>query len=69
MRDGHPGIWGALRNVYPESDKQKCWNHKLLNVLSSLPKPDQAPAKSVLKSIPYLGSRREAKRLRTLLSR
>ena len=22
--DGHPGIWGALRNVNPESDEQRC---------------------------------------------
>ncbi len=23
--DGHLGIWGALRNVRPEADEQRCW--------------------------------------------
>ena len=31
--DGHLGIWGALRNVYPEAAEQRCWNHKILNGL------------------------------------
>ena len=26
--DGHLGIWGALRNVWPEAGEQRCWNHK-----------------------------------------
>ena len=25
--DGHLGIWGALRNVYPQAAEQRCWNH------------------------------------------
>ena len=29
--DGHLGIWGALRNVYPQAAEQRCWNHKILN--------------------------------------
>ena len=36
--DGHLGIWGSLRNVYPEAAEQRCWNHKILNVLDKLPK-------------------------------
>lgn len=35
--DGHLGIWGALRNVWPEVDEQRCWNHKVLNVLEQVP--------------------------------
>ena len=27
--DGHLGIWGALRNVYPEVAEQRCWNHRV----------------------------------------
>ena len=67
--DGHLGIWGALRNVYPESDEQRCWNHKLLNVLDRLPKRDQAQAKMMLKRIPYAETRKESERLRNLFSR
>ena len=32
--DGHLGIWGALRNVYPQAAEQRCWNHKIVNVLA-----------------------------------
>ncbi|MCH7478016.1 MAG: transposase [SAR324 cluster bacterium] len=27
---GPLGIWGGLRNVYPEADEQRCWNHRIL---------------------------------------
>ena len=39
--DGHLGIWGALRNVYPQAAEQRCWNHKIVNVLAKLPKRQQ----------------------------
>jgi putative transposase len=35
--DGHLGIWAGLRNVYPEVEGQRCWNHKILNVLRQTP--------------------------------
>ena len=34
--DGHLGIWGELRSVWPEAGEQRCWNHKILNVLDKL---------------------------------
>lgn len=61
--DGHLGIWGVLRNVYLEADEQRCWNHKLLDVLDRPPKRDQAQAKMMLKRIPYAESRKESERL------
>lgn len=36
--DGHLGVWAALRNVYPDAGEQRCWNHKVLNVLDKLPR-------------------------------
>ena len=36
--DGALGIWAALREVWPETRRQRCWNHRVLNVLDRLPK-------------------------------
>lgn len=58
--DGHLGIWGALRNVYPEAEEQRCWNHKVLNVLDKVPKGQQAVATELVRRIPYAETEREA---------
>jgi transposase-like protein len=62
--DGSLGIWGALANVYPEALEQRCWNHKVVNVLDKLPKRVQTLAKSDLQDIVYSGSRGEAEEKR-----
>lgn len=62
--DGHLGIWGALRNVYPEAQEQRCWNHKLRNVLDKLPRAQQPVAKPLLSRIPHASTRRGAERRR-----
>ena len=67
--DGHLGIWGALRNVYPEAKEQRCWNHKIINVLDRLPKRQHESAKLMLRNIPYAESRAEAERMRSVFSR
>jgi transposase-like protein len=37
--DGALGFWAALRDVFPETPKeQRCWFHKIGNVLAALPK-------------------------------
>jgi hypothetical protein len=36
--DGAPGFWGALDQVYLETVHQRCWFHKMGNVLNALPK-------------------------------
>jgi putative transposase len=36
--DGHLGIWSALAQVWPESAEQRCWNHKLRNVVDVVPR-------------------------------
>ena len=67
--DGHLGIWGALRNVYPQVAEQRCWNHKMMNVLDKLPKRQQGEAKFMLRAIPYAETRADAERLRTAFSK
>ena len=67
--DGHLSIWGALRNVYPDAKEQRCWNHKIINVLGRLPKRQHDQAKLMLRSTPYADRRAEAERLRDVFSR
>ena len=62
--DGHLGIWGALAAVFPEAAEQRCWNHRLLNILDKLPLTRQAEARSLLTQIPYAATREEAERLK-----
>jgi len=49
--DGALGFWGALRDVYPETREQRCWVHKIANVLDKLPKRLQPRAKAILHEI------------------
>jgi putative transposase len=60
--DGHLGIWGGLASIYPEAQEQRCWNHRLVNVLDQLPKKEQATAKEMLKPIPYADTKEQAER-------
>lgn len=64
VADGNLGIWGALADVWPEVREQRCWNHKIINVLDSLPKRLQPEAKEYLCKIPYAKNRAECERLK-----
>jgi putative transposase len=58
--DGNLGFWAALREVYPETQEQRCWKHKLVNVLDKLPKRLQPRAKEMLHEIMYAPDRESA---------
>ncbi len=58
--DGNLGFWAALQEVYPESRKQRCWKHKLANVLDRLPKRLQPRATDLLRQIMYAPDRQSA---------
>lgn len=49
--DGALGFWGALREVFPATKAQRCWVHKVANVLSALPKSAQPGARRTLAEI------------------
>jgi Transposase, Mutator family len=36
--DGALGLWAALDEIFPTTRHQRCWNHRVLNVLDKLPK-------------------------------
>ncbi len=46
--DGALGFWGALREVFPQAREQRCWFHKIANVLGALPKSAHPGAKKAL---------------------
>ncbi len=62
--DGHLGIWGGLGNVYPEADRQRCWNHRIINILDKIPTKRQPEAKAMLRQIPYAETLEKAKSLK-----
>jgi transposase-like protein len=49
--DGALGFWGALREVFPVTREQRCWFHKIANVLAALPKSAHPGAKKALAEI------------------
>src|SRR6187401_3219511 len=51
MGDGALGFWGALREVFPTTREQRCWFHKIANVLGALPRSAHPGAKKALAEI------------------
>ncbi len=49
--DGALGFWAALREVFPATGAQRCWVHKVANVLSALPASAQPTARRMLGDI------------------
>lgn len=60
VADGAAGAWAAASTVWPQTREQRCWNHKIVNVLDQLPKQVQAMAREMLCAIPYAPTRAEA---------
>ncbi len=59
--DGALGLWRAIRDVWPETREQRCWVHRLRNVLDKLPKRLQAKATRALHEIMCAECREDAK--------
>src|SRR5438270_1431063 len=49
--DGALGFWKAMRQVWDTTGEQRCWVHKMANVLDKLPKGSQPKAKRMLHDI------------------
>ena len=69
IADGHLGIWAALAEQQPTAAEQRCWNHRLVNVLDAIPKTHQAEASLVLKTMPYADTQRACEQIRDQFSR
>jgi transposase-like protein len=58
--DGALGFWAAVGAVWPETREQRCWVHRVANVLDKLPKRLQPKAKQALHAIMQAPTRAEA---------
>jgi transposase-like protein len=69
IADGHLSIWAALAEQQPTAAEQRCWNHRIVNVLDAIPTKHQAEAKPLLTALPYAETQVECERLRDQFSR
>jgi putative transposase len=60
--DGALGLWRALGEVFPATREQRCWVHKVANVLGALPKSIHAGARRALNEIIQAEDRIHAER-------
>lgn len=58
--DGALGLWAAIRQVYPQADEQRCWVHKIRNVLNCFPKRLQGEVKTKLREIYYTSTEEQS---------
>ena len=49
--DGALGFWKAMRRVWDTTKEQRCWVHKMANILDKLPRRSQPKAKRMLHDI------------------
>ncbi len=60
--DGALGFWKAASKVWPQTRHQRCWTHKMANVLNKLPKTAHVNAKKLLQAIWMAETRENAVR-------
>jgi putative transposase len=49
--DGAMGFWKALEEIFPGTRHQRCWQHKLVNILNKVPKSVQPNMKADLREV------------------
>ena len=60
ITDGAPGLLAAIRLVYPYAAHQRCWVHKLRNVVNNVRKADQPEVTAGAQQIYLAATRRDA---------
>jgi len=59
--DGGLGFWAAAGEVWRQTKQQRCWLHKMRNVLDKLPQRERSEAAKSLRAIYLAKTREEAK--------
>lgn len=60
--DGALGFWAALDEAFPKTRQQRCWVHKIANVVTKLPRHCHGAARRALEAIWNAGTRKEAEK-------
>src|SRR5215470_663901 len=60
LTDGCAGLSAAIRTVYPRVRHQRCWVHKMRNILEKVRKRDYDPVKATAQAIYLAQSRAQA---------
>jgi len=60
VTDGCPGLAAAIPTIYPRARHQRCWVHKMRNILEKVRKSDYDEVKRDAQAIYLAGSRKEA---------
>jgi putative transposase len=63
IADGHLGIWAALGEQQPTTAEQRCWNHRITNVLDAMPTKYQMEARTLLCAMPYADTQATCEKL------
>ena len=69
VADGDAGIWSAFGKVFPGAQQQRCWLHKLRNVLDKVPERIESAVQDRLRAIMHADNRVLAESLIESLAR
>jgi putative transposase len=69
VADGAQGIWKAFSAVFPRAKQQRCWLHKIRNILDKLPEKHRPAIHTRLQEIMHAQSQSQAQRLIEKLAR
>ncbi len=61
IADGGLGLWSALRDVFPHTRRQRCFVHKMRNILDKVPATKQDEVRQALRRMYHAGSIEEAR--------
>ena len=64
VADGIVGVWKSLREVFPGSRQQRCWIHKMRNILDKVPKRAEDEIREELRAMYYARKEKDALRLK-----
>jgi transposase-like protein len=60
---GHLGLWAALGEQQPTAAEQRCWKHRITNVLDAIPEKYQVDARTLLCAMPYADTQAACEKL------